>query len=314
MTVLVTGATGYLGRHLVARLRDDGFGVRALVRDASAGLPDDVDRHVLDLSAPGMALLAAVDGVRAIVNAAAHLDGGDRSTYGRVNVEGTAALLAAAAAAGVRRIVHLSSITVYGRKAAGSVVAAADGYDPCPALRDAYAWSKLEGDRWAECWRQTGHLDLVTLRPAIIHGRERRFVARIWRPVGRGVRVVAGSPGMLLPLVHVDDVVEAIVRALQRPGGETGPLTLVGPDAPTQAEWLARREDGVRTLYVPTGAARRLAGWQAARALDGRASGTRRAYQLAWATQSVRYDRSACTAELGWAPRIPSTETAQRAA
>src|SRR5262249_54769141 len=164
---------------------------------------------------------------------------------------GTHALLAAAERAGVGRLVHLSTVAVYGRKDDEQVVRAADGYDPFPELRDDYAWSKIEAERWVHLYRHRG-LDAVVLRPAIGHGG--RGAAGVLRPGcvsgGRGalfaraargaagsLLVILGSPGMLLPLVHVRDVAEAVVRALRIRSAPAEPLDLVGPSMPTQAEY-----------------------------------------------------------------------------
>src|SRR5262249_58949840 len=100
---------------------------------------------------------------------AAHLGGGGRALHAQINAAGTRALLAAAQRAGVGRLVHLSTVAVYGRKDDGQVVRPADGYDPFPELRDDYAWSKIEAERWVHLYRRRG-LDAVVLRPGIVYG------------------------------------------------------------------------------------------------------------------------------------------------
>ena len=302
MKVLVTGATGEIGRHVTARLLSDGVAVRALCRSRSDALPREVDVTPGDLTAPET-LEGAVAGMDAVVHCAAHLGGGGRALHGRINVGGTRALLAAAQRARVGRLVHLSTVAVYGRKGDGQVVRPADGYDPFPELRDDYAWSKIAAERWVHLYRVHGGLDTIVLRPGIVYGGRPDFVARVARRAAGPLLVVLGSPGMLLPLVHVRDVAEAVVRALRTRSTPAEPLDLVGPGMPTQAEYLARRAAArgahVVPVYVPAARLlRRIAGLpgpQAARGL---------AYRLAWATQSVRYETGPLAQALGWCPGI----------
>src|SRR5262249_61589393 len=107
---------------------------------------------------------------------AAHLGGGGRALHAQINAAGTRALLAAAQRAGVGRLVHLSTVAVYGRKDDGQVVRPADGYDPFPELRADYAWSKIQAERWVHLYRAHGGLDTVVLRPGIVYGGARGFV------------------------------------------------------------------------------------------------------------------------------------------
>jgi len=300
MKILVTGATGDVGREVTARLLEDGLAVRALCRAAPDGLPLGVEVASGTLESPAQ-LAAATRGVDAVVHCAAHLGNGGRTVHRHVNVTGTRAVLAAAQDAGVRRVVHLSSVAVYGRKDDGQTVSPADGYDPCPALRCDYAWSKIAAERWVDLYRAEGVLDPVVLRPGIVYGGRRNFLARVARRGPRGLLLVLGSPTMLLPLVHVRDVAEAVVRTLRLARAPAAPLDLVGPRPPTQAEWLARHcatgDERLVPLYLPV--ARML---RALTALPAAASAL--AYRLAWATQSVRYDDAAVTRALGWRPGI----------
>jgi len=302
MNVLVTGATGDVGGYVTTRLLADGAGVRVLCRSGSDRLPREVEVTGGDLTAP-QTLERAVAGMDAIVHCAAHLGGGGRALHCQVNAGGTRALLAAAERARVGRLVHLSTIAVYGRKSDGQVVRPADGYDPFPELRDDYAWSKIEAERWVHLYRAHGGLDTVVLRSGIVYGGRRDFVARIARRPTARLLIVLGSPGMLLPLVHVRDVAEAVVRVLHSQNAPVEPLDLVGPEMPTQAEYLAHRSaargERLVPVYVPAARLlRRLAGLPGARRTRALA------YRLAWATQSVRYESGSLAQALGWSPSV----------
>src|SRR5262245_27593781 len=237
MTIAVTGATGYVGRVLIARLVAAGAGVRALVRDPLAALPPNVERATIDLAPPG-GLEAALRGADMLVHCAAEQRASSREAHRLVNVVGTKAVLDAAHAAGVRRLVHLSTVAVYPRRDGGPAVVPDDPVDPFPALREPYAWSKIAAEQWVALHRRAHALDVITLRLGIVYGRGRDFVARIHRRVAGRVVAIAGSPRMLLPLVHVDDVTEAVWRVVDARRVSAPVLHVVGPETPTQAGYL----------------------------------------------------------------------------
>src|SRR5688572_344553 len=245
MTIAVTGATGYVGTTLVARLVAAGANVRALVRDPRAPLPAGVERAVADLTHP-CSLDGALRNVDVLVHAAVEQRSPSRARHRVVNVDGTRALLDAAAAAGVRRVVHLSTIAVYPRRQGGVPVSPDDALDPFPELRDDYAWSKIGAEGWVALQRRAGAFDAVTLRLGIVYGCGRDFVARVWRRLAGPVAVIAGSRRMLLPLVHVDDVAEAVWRVAEARRVASPVLHVVGPETPTQATYLARDRKSTR--------------------------------------------------------------------
>src|SRR5438309_9356428 len=122
MTVLVTGATGLLGSHLIELLLERGERPRALVRpgDSVAGLPGAVDIAWGDV-VDRKALAPAVHGVDSVLNCAARTGPwGPDAEYQRTNVHGLECLVDAAADAGVERLVHVSSITVHGNDVRGT--------------------------------------------------------------------------------------------------------------------------------------------------------------------------------------------------
>ena len=306
MTVAVTGATGYVGRALVERLRAAGVAVRAIVRNPQAALPEGVERAVADLTRP-TGLDALLRGADVVVHCAAEQRSSSRARHRLVNVAGTRAVTEAAALAGVRRLVHLSSVAVYPRRDGGPAVTPDEPLEAFPELRDAYAWSKIGAERWVAFARRAG-LDAVTLRLGIVYGRERDFVARVWRRLVGPIVLVAGSQHALLPLVPVDDVTEAIWRVVDARRVPASALHVVGPDTPTQGTYLARRavhrRQRLLPIYVSLGVVRRLSDRCAWRHASRRLDRPSRAYALAWAVQTARYDLRSTERALGWAPRI----------
>jgi NADH dehydrogenase len=241
--VLVTGATGYVGRRLVPRLLAAGHPVRALVRDpARASLPDGVEAVRGDLT-DAASLDAACAGVRAVVNLAAITANvkPPAGGYDRVNADGTAALAAAAARAGASRFVQQAGIdTSRGQ--------------PGPYLR---------GRRRGEEGVRASGVPWVVARPGIMFGGEdAAFVAAMAGLVRRAPAVpVPGDGKLVLQPVWVDDVCSGLLRLLTADDvlGRDHPLG--GADRLTYDELLdvvgeALGKTSVRKVHVPLAAMR----------------------------------------------------------
>lgn len=312
MRVLVTGAGGYLGRAVTEHLVAGQHRVRAMVRKVGPSLPTGTDVVSADLAGDEGPVARALEEIEAVVHCAAHMGGGDRDVFRRTTVQGTERLLRLAAERGVRRFVHVSSIAVYGWKRPGATVAPADAFDVYAPLRDHYAWSKIEAERWVRLYGRMGLLEVVVVRPGIIYDRRRRFFARLARRLVGPLHAIAGSPSARVPLVHLGDVVEAIGRALVAPRAAGAVVNAVGPELPTQRRYLAVRHDGetARTvpLFVPLAPLRWLGTRLARRCRFGGASGKSLVYELRWLDQNVAFDLRQGAEMLGWMPRIGLAE------
>ena len=170
--ILVTGSSGFVGQALCKRLRQDGMKFRAAVRSGSSTtLPEDVV-SVGDLQA-NTDWSAALQGVDVIVHLAARVhvmqdtSADPLAEFRRVNVEGTRQLAAQAVAAGVKRLVFISSIKVNGESTPPGHPFTADD---APMPQDAYGISKREAeDVLREMAQETG-LEVVILRPPLVYG------------------------------------------------------------------------------------------------------------------------------------------------
>lgn len=227
-TVVVTGAAGFLGGHLCAAFRARGWTVRALVRrPEKAALPEGVRVGRADLpDTIDEALLADAD---VLVHAAWATRETDEARAERQNVEGTRRLVEVARHARVARIVFVSS-----------VAAAVDA-------PNYYGRSKAAVEHLVDPAR-----DLV-VRPGTILARGGGGIFGLMRDLMRKVHVVPLFGGGRQPLqtVHVDDLCEAVARAIER--GLTGVVNVAEP-APLafrDALRLAARRMGVRCLFVP---------------------------------------------------------------
>lgn len=216
---LVTGATGMVGAALTRRLVDEGARVRLLVRDdARLGLigraAGQTERVRGDVTAPE-SLLPAMADVTHVVHAAAALGTGrpsDRDLLLAVNVAGTAAVADAALAAGVARLVHVSSIAALGRSGSEETIDESVVWASSPH-NSLYATSKHLAEM--EIHRAVAEgLDAVMVNPALVFGEAHpgENTQRIVEQVrdGRLPGVPPGGTGV----VDVLDVVDGILRAM----------------------------------------------------------------------------------------------------
>lgn len=220
MRTFVTGATGLVGRHVVARLLARGDEVVALARpgsDTTALVRAGCTLFRGGLEEDPAELVVGMRNCEALVHAAALVgQRTSRARYHALNVRGTAGVLSAAAAAGVRHAVHVSSVAVYG-DLRGSITEDRWQEKAIPAAAF-YARSKREAEEAA--WRHDGTagMRVVAVRPALIFGEHDRHVAhRLDRLVRRRVLPLPDGGRRTPPLVYAGNVAKGIVAALERP-------------------------------------------------------------------------------------------------
>jgi nucleoside-diphosphate-sugar epimerase len=214
MTILVTGASGFLGRHLVEKLLLREYVVRTLSRSRGENLPADVQHTQGDIKEVPL-LEAAMAGVHTVYHAAAVVpDSGSDTEMWETNVTGTRSVAQACLRAGVRRLVLVSSIAVYKAPLADLVSESAP-----VGGGTTYGRSKAEAESFATdiC---RGRMELVIGRPCKIFGTNDRtgFTRKLLRLVKSPVLPVAGSQGRSFSLIHVSDVADGLCAAGERKG------------------------------------------------------------------------------------------------
>jgi UDP-glucose 4-epimerase len=219
-SVLVTGGTGFVGRRLLEILREHGARVRALARPASA-IPaawEGVETAPGDL-VDAASLARACAGMDTVFHVAgfAHADAADTPEFAArhwaVNAEGTFNLLDAAVAAGVRRFVFVSSVKAVGEPGPRCVD---ERWDAPPATPYGQAKRAAE-ERVLAVGRETG-LHAVNLRPALVYGPGMKGnLPRLIEVVRRGWCPPLPETGNRRSLVHVDDLVQALLLAAAQP-------------------------------------------------------------------------------------------------
>jgi 2-alkyl-3-oxoalkanoate reductase len=241
MTVLVTGATGLLGSHLTEVLVEHGERVRALVRpDEAVGARPlahpSVEIYLGDMG-DRASLERAVGGVDRVLHCAARTGPwGPQADYEATNVRGLQTLVDVALAAGVRRFVHVSSITVHGNDVHGT----ADETAPLRVEPNPYSRSKVAGERLLERLIRDEGAPITIVRPGWIYGpRDVASFARFAALIQRGTMVLIGSGCNHLPLIYVRDVAEGLLLASAQTRAAGRAYLLVNDEPVTQHDYLA---------------------------------------------------------------------------
>jgi nucleoside-diphosphate-sugar epimerase len=307
--VLITGASGFIGRAVGDRLRADGIDVVGVDRLA------DPARGVVagDTTDPGP-WLASLRGCDAIVHTAAVVSNAvDVDEQWRVNVLGTRRVVEAARDAGVPRVVHLSSIRAF------SDLGFPDGVTEDHPVRpdgNPYVDTKIASEQVLLQAHAAGEVDAVIVRPGDVYGpgsrpwvllpleaiRARRFVLPA---MGRGVH----SP------VYVDDLVDGVVRATAHPAAAGEVFTIAGPRGVPCAEYFGHlyRMLGRRgPLCLPTPAAVALAELaDRTNRLRGRRDEVN-AISMRYFTRTGTYSIEKARRILGYAPAVELDEGMRR--
>jgi len=208
---LVTGASGFVGRRLCARLEGKGR-VRGLFREEAEGPWDEAFRA--DLSAEG-SLGGALESVDTVFHLAGKTDDSktaprDAHLFHRVNLDGTARLLEAAAVCGVRRFVYLSSIKAMGARGSEAL------NEESPALPTTpYGRSKKAAEDIVLGCGDIPHVCVVRSSPVYGAGSKGNLI-RMIRAMARGIFPPIPDTKNVRSMVHLDDLVEALMLAVER--------------------------------------------------------------------------------------------------
>lgn len=327
-TVLITGSSGFVGQHVVVAAQRAGLRVRALVRPGarterllgSGGGGVEVVRA--DLRAAGD-LPAAVRGCDTVVHLAATKTGDFAARFGGT-VVATENLLTAMDDAGIRRLVHCSSISVYrsGAVPPGGLLDEKTPLESQPAARDDYAQVKLEQEELVRRWASRPGRQVTVLRPGIVYGPDELWNALLgveilpswW--IGVGVRT-------RLPLAWVENVADAFVTAVLHQPLVTGSFNIIDDRTPSIRAYTREVRPLVDTpphvLQLGYPLARALVGIGDRvdrRLLDGRLKlpGGLSPVPFEARFRPLRYSNAEAKTRLGWQPRQSFPETVRRSA
>jgi nucleoside-diphosphate-sugar epimerase len=323
MKAMVTGATGFLGGHLVRSLAQNDYEITALVRPTSkVGL--ELQEHAKlvegDLS-DGQALEAAMTGADVVFHCAALTT--NRTSWRaqqETNVKGTERVLEAAVRAGVKRVIHISSVLVYGLRPpkGGSVFTETSPRIENPEKWAYYVRSKSAADELAMSFSQEKGLPVTIMRLGILYGPGgglpgQQTLARLGP-----ARLLLGNGRNVLPFTYVENAVDCILLAASSDVAAGQVYNVVDEPQISGRDALAERArlTGNRPLLV------RVPAWLllAAGAFVELPSNLRGAntpppltrHLVHGACRDIRYDASKARRELGWQQRFSLEEGLRR--
>jgi nucleoside-diphosphate-sugar epimerase len=247
--VLVTGATGFTGGHLARALAARGDAVSALVRGegpAAAALAAAGITIVKGDLREAQSLAAATAGVEVVYHIAAiyRQAGLSDDTYRAVNAIAVQQVVEAAARAGVRRVVHCSTVGVH-----GDVEHPPADEDAPLKPGDVYQETKLEGERLAREAAGRLGIEVTIARPTGIYGPGDRRLLKLFRGVSRRRWVTLGSGDIYYHLTFIDDLVEGFRLCGVHPSAANRTYILAGGEVTTLNELVALVAEGAG---VPT--------------------------------------------------------------
>jgi len=316
---LVTGATGFVGSHLVRELLSRGYAVRILARNAgrAASLAKaGAEVRLGDLGQP-----ETLHGIAEGMDVVFHLGSamrGNSEAFERVDLGGTHALLAEAQRAGVRRVVFAGTLACYplGQQRDGAVINEQCPFDETGLLGN-YARAKVRAETAVLEAARSGKMEGVIVRLGLVCGEGASiFPAHVCQKIARNLVVLYGDGRVPLPLTFIDNAVHALVLGAEVPGVSGESFNIVDDDVMTQQQYLEllRRYMGgaPRVVRMP-----RLAYYalglmtEIAAALRKKEPATTR-YRIRNRLVPVRWDCSKAQRVLKWRPQVPLLEGLSR--
>jgi len=275
MNILITGANGFIGQALCKRMLADGYQVRVAVRSAAqmTALPSGVVGAMIGDIGPETDRSDALDGIEGIVHLAARVHvmcesvADPLAAFREVNVEGTKCLAIAAANAGVKRFVYISSVKVNGERTGnkssgqwsgvrgqgGELKEVFSEWD-VPEPQDPYAVSKWEAEQGLMAIAKETGLEVVIIRPPLVYGPgvKANFL-RLIKLVKRGIPLPFGCVKNRRSLIYIENLVDAILTCMTNPNA-AGKTYLVsdGQDVSTpELIQMMAGASGRRALMLP---------------------------------------------------------------
>jgi predicted dehydrogenase/nucleoside-diphosphate-sugar epimerase len=309
--VLVTGANGLIGRHLVRRLLQEGNRIRLFVRrQPEAEWMNDANVEVFlgDLGDPA-AVDRAIAGTEIVYHVGAAMKGGAYE-HERGTVCGTQNVVDSLLRHNVQRLVYISSLSCLHAAAArrGDVITEDWPIEPFPTKRGAYTQAKTAAEEIVLDAVRDRHLRAVLLRPGRVFGPGMTLLTpEVARRVGNAF-VVLGDGTRELPLVYVEDVIDAIVLAAEASEPDGSIFHIVDRTRITQnqviRDYISKNAKKAKVIHLPMAVVYSLAlGVEFLAKILKRPAPLSR-YRVKSALARMRFDCSRAENDLGWRPRV----------
>jgi len=250
--IAVTGASGFLGKRVIKRLRHSGFNVRGIVRrlplasERCAG----IDYVEADLGRP--LSQTVLKDVETVVHLAAETAGG-KELHERNTINATINLLTACSEAGVGSLINISSIAVVGSGAA-EPISETSPLDDDPEVRGPYVWGKARAEAEAVRLTKKSDISIVTIRPGpLVDFDHFEPPGRIGRSIG-SLLIAVGPRNGKLPVCDVETMARLIELYVRDIAAGPNLVHALEPDAQTRAELVQKVKDqfpGTKAIWLP---------------------------------------------------------------
>jgi len=254
--ILVTGAGGLVGSALARRLRERGEPIRLLLRRPPLQAQDDPDVHLVygDLGDPAV-VDRAVAGVETVFHVGAAMRGG-HAEFQSGTIWGTKNIVDACERHGVRKLIHVSSLSVLdhaGHKP-GEPITERAPYEPYPERRGFYTQTKLEAEKLVLQAAADGRVSAVVLRFGQIYGPGAEMVPPSGTIALAGRWLVVGNGDAMVPVVYLENAIDALMLAAERELPNGSIVHIVDPEGIRQREYVQMAQDSgrpIRAAYLP---------------------------------------------------------------
>lgn len=308
--IVLTGASGFVGRAIMQQLIVGGFAVRAVVRRMGCLFPVPVNVYCVQDMSELTSWHDALAGSRVVIHAAARVHVMNDTAndplveFRRVNVEGTLNLARQSAAAGVKRFIFISSIKVNGE---GAELGNPYKADDAPTPMDPYGISKMEAERGLRALATATGMEVVIIRPVLVYGPgvKANFM-NMMRWLHKGVPLPFGAIHNQRSLVALDNLVDLIVTCIDHPAAANQTFLVSDGENLSTSELLRRMASALgkpaRLLPVPSWLLEAGAKMLGKQALAQRLCG------------SLQVDISKTRELLNWAPPVSVDEALRKTA
>ncbi len=318
--VLVTGASGFLGKRLVGTLVQGGYRVRALARKLSNIEPlrqAGAEIFFGDVACEKF-LEPAFSGIDYVIHAAADTSGSEEEGKNST-IQGTENILKLCQQFGVKKLVYISSCSVFGVAdyKTGQTVTEDSPLERFPAMRGAYSLYKLAAEKLVTQAMAEGEIPAVCLRPGLIYGPGGEiFTPMMGFSLADRFYVVIGNGGFVLPLVYVDNLCSVIIAAMTHVKSAGEIYNVVDPERVTKREYMDRLVKKIHpnawTVYIPYRLLYFIVFLQEKifQMFNRKPFLTR--YRLKSSQKPVVFDPSRIIHDLGWQPPLSAQEAFDR--
>lgn len=310
--ILVTGGTGFLGNRLTERLVAEGYPVRVFVRRLSNINPlkgFGVEFVFGDL-ADKASVAEALRGIDVVIHAAAGTRG-SKADCENGTVLGTCNVLDLCKHNGIRKLVYISSCSVYGVAdyKTNQVVTEESGLERFPWLRGDYSASKQRAESLVTDAMKSGDFPIVILRPGTIYGPDgEAYTPLMGLSLANRIFFVFGSGMFELPLVYIDNLIDAILRSVSSDSANNQTFNVVDTGRITKKQYMQKLIQQLypksRSVYLPYSLLYCLT-WLQEKAFGlVRRTPILTRYRLISSQRQIKYDVSKIRSTIGWQPRV----------